>query len=110
MAESQLKFHFIKTADCKEVLVDGAFGGITPRGRISMAVYTERLPIPQETVHSLTADVELGPEIQERRVTRENFVRLVESVLHFDIGAAKVIHDWLGQKISELEALGEVKK
>lgn len=109
MAEAELKFHFIKSADCKEVLVDGAFGGIAPRGRISMAVYTERLPIPQETVHSVTAE-ELGPEIQEKRVSRENLVRLVESVLHLDIEVAKVVHQWLGQKIMELESLAKAKK
>jgi hypothetical protein len=105
MENKKIKFHFIKGPNYAEFPVDGGFGGITPSGRrASLAVYTERQPIPQETVHELQDTGELGPEDKSQRVEKGDIVRIVQAVLHMDLNTARAIQTWLTDKIAQLEA------
>lgn len=105
----EVNFHFLKNPDCSEIIVDGAFGGLTPNGRISMAVYTERLPVPKIVVHEVKNGL-LGPELIDKRQGLENYVRIIEAVLHMELSTAKTVHEWLGGRIQELEASNVAKK
>ena len=53
----QMRFFYLKNPAFRVVHVDGAVGGVTPRGRIPMAVYSERPAIPQSSVHSVVGGV-----------------------------------------------------
>ncbi|HUF57634.1 MAG TPA: hypothetical protein VMM55_13855 [Thermohalobaculum sp.] len=55
--DDELSFHYIKSPNCSEVVVHGAFGGINrATGQLHMAIFAERPPIPQ--VINVTADEE----------------------------------------------------
>ena len=44
---TEVTFHFIKSQTYATYHVDGAYGGLTPRGLVSVALYNERFPIPK---------------------------------------------------------------
>jgi hypothetical protein len=106
---TRISFEFIKSAFFRVVHVDGAMGGLTPQGKISIAAYSERLPIPQKTVHSVKPDGSLGPELQEERVTRPSVVRELEVDLIMDLPTAQMLHAWLGQRIEQAMELFSVQ-
>jgi len=101
---TELSFHLIKGNFFRVIHVDGAFGGVTPRLDIRMAIFNERHPIPSVMFHHITPDGGLGEEISENRVTKEGVVREVEADLVMDYNTAKSIHEWLGNKIATIEA------
>lgn len=109
---SVISFHYDKSAEFRSYHVDGAYGGLSPRGFINMAVYAERHPIPQRVdlaVKGSTKDgVELGEEVY--REGKEGVFRELQCNLIMDVGAAKAVHKWLGDKLVEFEALVERRK
>lgn len=91
--------------------VEGAHGGVTPTGKIQIAVFNDRQPIPQQTIHEVASTGKVGDEVKEERITRGGIVREVEAELIIDLDGAKIIHQWLGDKIKECEGiLKEVQK
>lgn len=101
-APKEVAFDYIKTPDYREIHVDGAWGGLTPRGYIQMAFYNERLPIPQQTTFELK-DNQIGGEVKEKRRTRQAIIRNVEVDLIMDLNTAESIRDWLNQHIEKLK-------
>jgi len=104
MTKQEVQFHFIKSPDYKEVLVDGAFGGISAVGRIVAAVYSERPFIPKSVVYEIDGNV-LGKELPEMRESKDGLIRSIGAILYFDRASAVAMRDWLTQKIEELDAL-----
>ncbi len=107
-------FNYLKSSFHRGVHVDGCFGGITPKGFIHMALFTERRPIPQVTVNEMEEAgdgiIKLGPEIREKREQQKGIIRECEVSLYIDPETAKLIRDWLTTKINDydsLDALGE---
>lgn len=105
----EVTFYFIKSPQHQEVLVDGAFGGVTPQGRVAMTVYSERGPVPTAVHHELKNGV-LGPELPDTREGKKGYVRIAHSTLYLDYAQAVAVRDWLDQKITELNKLREQKK
>jgi hypothetical protein len=96
----RIKFDYIKSNYFRVVHVDGIFGGNSPgHALITMAVWNERWPIPKQSVYGLQKDGSLGEEIVEDRVTRNAVVREVETELIMTIETAKVMRDWLDERI-----------
>jgi hypothetical protein len=113
VTDKEVRFHFIKSHDCKDFGVDGAFGGLSAPGKIVAAFYTERPPIPKETVHDiLEVQTEgsplaaIGPEKLDKRDSRDGFIRVVQSVAYFDLRSAESFHEWLGKMIEEAKKVG----
>ncbi len=90
-----LKFHYIKSPMFRVVHVDGLFGGVTPTAFIHFALYSERMPIPQQTEQVVNADGTLGPEVPEGRVVRDGVVRELEVDAIMNIDVARSMRDWL---------------
>jgi hypothetical protein len=71
----ELVFDYIKSNLFRVIPIDGAFGGLSPNGReIRMALFNERRPIPQKTIHPLTADGTLLPEERGTSNKSDNLV------------------------------------
>jgi hypothetical protein len=104
-----IRFHYVKSNFFRVIHVDGAFGGLSPRGLIEMAVFNERLPIPTLTVQPLKEDQTLGDELRDARVSRDGIFRELEANLVFDVETAKILVDWLQDKIKQLEHLSRSK-
>lgn len=101
--KGKLNFHYIKSNAYRLVAIDGAYGGITPKGKIFAAVYTERVPIPQTVSYEVIGD-NLGEEIVEERTGKRGLVREVEIGMMLDLPTAQAFHVWLGEKIESLQA------
>ena len=101
----QVRFHYLKSNAFRVIHVDGAHGGITPKGQIQMALFNERHPIPQQTVHKLAADGSLGELVPAETVTKEGVVREVEAEAVMTLETAKSLVTWLNKKIEQLDEL-----
>jgi hypothetical protein len=102
---SLVQFDYLKSSLFRVMHVDGVHGGISPRGQIQMALFNERLAIPRQTVHELTAAGALGKEVVEARVQRKGIVREVEAELLMSIDTAKSVVGWLKERIEQLEEI-----
>lgn len=103
--DTRLCFHYLKTPDFRPIYVDGVYGNVHPKRRVTMAVYSERLPLPQKTVHGFTKNGKLTDEIPEERVSKEGIVRDVSAVLHLDVDTARSVAAWLNERCDEIERL-----
>jgi hypothetical protein len=95
-----LTFHYIKGSQFRVVHSDGIIGGLTPRGLIHVAFYSERPAIPQLVVQDVTPEGKLGKETS--RVGKEGIARELEVDVMLDEDTAKALHEWLGQRLQEL--------
>ena len=100
---SKLKFDYIKSNVFRVIHADGVIGGPTPRLSIHMDFWSERFPIPQQTVHEVNPDGGLGEELKEERQSRKAIVREVEIGVVMDLDTAKSFREWLNDKITEIE-------
>jgi hypothetical protein len=98
-----VSFHYIKSNSFRVVYVEGALGGPTPRGNISVSVFNERAPIPQKNVFEVLPTGELGAELVEQRISRDGVVREVEVELVFTVESAKTFAEWLAEHVRRLE-------
>lgn len=103
---TELEAEFVKSNFYRVVHADGAFGGITPSGQIRMAIFSEAQRFP----HTITYDISSGRPQEIGRhpesgshpppVTRE-----LEVDIAMNLPVARVIHQWLGDKITQVENL-----
>ena len=100
---TEIDFHWIKNASYRTVHVDGAFGGLSPKGDyINMSLFTERWPIPRQTTHAVIGGQIDSKNIKER-IGVEGIVREVEINLVFDSRTAQSMVDWLKLKIKDAQ-------
>lgn len=104
-ADGTIDFHHIKSNAFRTIHVDGAFGGVSPRGSlINMTLFNERWPVPTQITHAIDKDGAVGEELKERRATRRGVVRELEANLVFDVETAKRLVQWLLDKIQQAES------
>ena len=101
--QDRVKFDYIKGNFFRVVHADGIFGGVTPSLDIHMDVWSQRSPIPKQVVHEVKPDKTVGEEIVDERVVRDAIVREVEVGVVFNFAMAKLMVDWLNDKISFIE-------
>lgn len=89
------------------VHVDGAFGGLTPTGKVYAAMYSQLPPIPTLVVQEVSEEGKLGDEVQ--REISPHIDRVLEVGLVMDLSTATVFRDWLDRKITELQELVKPK-
>lgn len=106
---SRLAFHYIKSPSYREIACHGALGGPTPQKLIWMSLFSERLPIPRVVEFDVSGEV--GAEVMFDESTakpayvesRTGVIRHVEVSAYLDIDAAKRLHKWLSDQISQIE-------
>ena len=99
---SEINFDYIKSNQFRVIHVDGAHGGVSPKGLIQMAFFNERAPIPTRETYAL----EQGKLGKRKKVEqREAIVREVEVETLIDLQVARVIVQWLREKIDQAERL-----
>ncbi len=107
----EISVHYIKSNTFRVIYAEGAQGGLSPNGKIQMALYNERQPIPQQTQHAIEQvgkhAVKVGKEIVEKRIGRTGLVREVEAEILMDAVAAKRIGEWLLEHAAAFEQLRE---
>jgi len=103
LTQNRVSFDYIKSNQFRVIHVDGAHGGITPKGHvIQMALFSERAPIPRRETYKLQ-EGKLGERTE--KVERDAIIREVEVEALIDIETAKRIAEWLKEKIEQAENL-----
>lgn len=102
-----LSFKYIFTYDYNPVYINGAHGGVSPRGEIIANFYLERPPLPNEITHAINPDGSIGTDVIETDPANLNsiIVRYVSSGVVLNYQNARALHSWLGDKIEDLERM-----
>jgi|SRR5208337_3734960 len=103
-APIKVKFDYIKSNFFRTARVDGAWAGTNGYLDLILSFYSERSPIPRQTVHVLSDQHTLGEEILSERVTRDAVVREIEISVSMNLDVAKSLQTLLNSQIAALEA------
>ena len=98
---SEVTYRFTHSIHSRKIPVDGIWGGVTSTGNISVALFTDTLSNPNSVTYAVDEDSQIGAVISmeiENVIEREV---QVEFVLNLDV--ARVVRDWLGDRIEEAE-------
>jgi len=99
--QTKFKFKYVIPDHLQDCYVNGAWGGVTPRGEIHMHPYSERHPIPLEITHNIKKDGSMSDS--GKVIVGGDVVRIVQSSLVFDLKTAIAIRDWLSNMINVFE-------
>jgi hypothetical protein len=99
----RVQFHYKKSNFFRVVYSEGAWGGISPSGRIVVNFFSERAPIPRRQTQTIFPDGTMGPVVTAEQ--KKGVMREVEVAITMDLDHAKNLHQWLGQHIERLEHL-----
>lgn len=95
----EVTFHYLKSNSFRVIHCDGVAGAWSPNGRfLHMALFSERMPIPIETVHRLE-DGNLGAEISQ--TGRQGVVREVDVDVVLTRDIAEKIGKWLTKLVQD---------
>lgn len=113
-ADRTLTINYIKSNAFREVACDGALGGPTPNGKLWLAFYTERFPLPRVVRHALSPTDQPdtfmidGDAPGESLEGREGMIRNVEFGVYMNLQTAEHLHSWLSKHIELLKSRGNV--
>ncbi len=99
--DQTVKFKYIIPDNLKDCYINGAWGGVTPRGEIHLHAYSERNCIPKTCVHNVTKDGKLGEQIDMN--AGGDYVRVIQSSLIMNLSTAKSLRKWLDDMIQAAE-------
>ena len=99
-----ISFDYIKGNFFRTARADGAWAGTNGFSDVVLNFYSERTPIPKQTVHSLIDGHTLGDEIVEQRAAREGMIREVEISVSMNLDVAKSLKQLLEKHIMAIEA------
>jgi len=102
----ELKFKYIFNYGFNPTYVNGAQGGFSPRGEMVINFYLERQPLPNGITHEITPEGTIGRETGvEPEDLASSMVRYVDTGVVMTYENARVFHNWLGEKLREVEEL-----
>ena len=106
----EFTFKYIFTYDYNPVFVNGAHGGVTPRGELVVNFYQERAPLPNSITHEINPNGTMGAETAvDPEDLNRSMVRFVNTGIVVTPQTARELHYWLGEKIKEIDALEQAK-
>ncbi len=111
MKKPQIIFKYLFAEDYNPVYVNGAHGGVSPRGELVVHFYLERPGVPVSITHEVTPNGTIGAEIDEVPADfKQTLYRAVESGVVMNYDSAKNFHHWLGERLKELESLQQARE
>ncbi len=106
----ELTFKYVFADDYNPIYVNGAHGGVSPRGEIVVNFYLERPALPYSITHEINPNGTIGRETNEDPDDLKNsLVRFVCTGVVLNYENAKNIHQWLGERIKEVEQMEQAK-
>jgi hypothetical protein len=108
--KQEVRFCYVVPDNYAPVFVNGAHGGVSPRGEIIINFYHERPLLPVSITHEITPAGTIGKEIaQEPADAGATMSRAVETGVILSYDNAKNFHHWLGERLKELESLEKAR-
>lgn len=84
--------------------VDGAYGGITPQGILSLSFFAERFPIPKSTEFKVNQESgRIVSKIADSPDSKTGVIREYEAGIYMSLDTAKEIIKLLQTKIDQIE-------
>jgi Zn ribbon nucleic-acid-binding protein len=106
----ELTFKYVLADDYNPVYVNGAHGGVSPRGELVMNFYLERMALPRSITHEINPNGTIGNEVAaEPEDLKSSMVRFIAAGVVLNCQSAKELHLWLGERVKEMEALERTK-
>ena len=106
----ELKFKYIFDYGYNPIYVNGAHGGVSPRGELVMNFYLERMALPESITHEINTNGTIGREVAaEPDDLAQSMVRFIKSGVVMNYQNARELHIWLGERLKEMEALEKAK-
>jgi hypothetical protein len=106
LKKQELRFTYEYRQGYEPHYINGALGGVSPRGEIIANFFFEKPVLPTLVANEITANGAIGGEIAEEPADMRNtFVRAVTTGIVLNYDNARNLHAWLGEKIKELEFL-----
>lgn len=100
----EITFKYIYNYNYNPTYVNGAQGGVSPRGEIVVHFYHERPPLPNAITHEITPQGGIGRETAvEPENLASSMVRFIDTGVVMNYDNARLFHTWLGDRLSELE-------
>jgi hypothetical protein len=111
MSKPKVIFKYLFAEDYNPVYVNGAHGGVSPRGEVVVHFYLERPGVPVSITHDVTADGAIGSEIDVVPGDfNQTLYRAVESGVVMNYDSARTFHHWLGERLKELESIQQARE
>lgn len=85
----------------RELHVDGAYGGITPKGLFNINFYAERLAIPKSSDFNIKGNSLI--KIADSEDSKDGIIREFETGVYMTIETANEFHKWLGEQLTKFE-------
>lgn len=106
----QITFKYLFPEDYDPIYVNGAHGGISPRGEIVVNFYLERPALPRAISHEINPNGTIGGETAvEPADFKASLVRSIENGVIMNYQSAREFHLWLGERLRELESMAQAK-
>lgn len=105
--DAKIRFNWTRSNHFRVIHADGAYGGLTPYGNVFFTLYSDHPVFPETTVHSVSEEGVLGPEISGEKKLKDGVERELEVSVVMALPAAKALHAWLAERIGVLESLGQ---
>lgn len=97
-----IDIHYLKTNNYRTYHVDGIFGGLTPDSKkLYIELFVQRSATPRKIEHEVIHGL-VGKETGKRE-GKEGLIREIESGIIMDMDVAKVLRDWLNEKIKDFD-------
>lgn len=109
-SKKEITFKYIFNYQYNPEYVNGAHGGVSPRGELIMNFYLERAPLPNAVSHEINQNGTIGAEAGvDPADLQSSLVRYVNTGVVLSPQTARELHAWLGEKIRELDALEQAR-
>ncbi len=106
----EIKFKYIYNYGYNPVYVNGAHGGISPRGELVVNFYLERIALPESITHEINPNGTIGNEVAaEPEDLKSSLVRFIDTGVILNYQSAKDFLLWLGERVKEMEAFEQAK-
>lgn len=98
--QGAIDFHYEKSRFFRVIHVDGAWGGLTVRGDIHMALFSQYPPLPEVVQHTIESG-RVGQEVS--RTAKHGLIRELEVEALIGLETAIALRDWLTDKIEKAQ-------
>jgi hypothetical protein len=104
--EPSVTFKYIFPYDYNPVFVNGAHGGVSPRGELIANFYLERHPLPSEITHAITKEGAIGDVTAvDPDDLHSSMVRYVPCGIVLNYENAVNLNKWLSDNIAEMKRI-----
>jgi len=99
---------YLKAKDFRTFYVNGAYGGLSPKGEVTLNFYFEKFPLPKRTGIKLSPEGKVLAQQHELPLPEEYWTeREVQTSVVLNIEEARNFADWLTRIVGSVDDKGK---